>query len=386
MGKGGKLTSALSNLTNISANLPIVGPVKFLKFIDPFVHISSNIIEQAVLQRTPVGLLSPQIRADLSGANGAVSRDMAIARMTAGSALAVGMGSLAAQGLVSGSGPSDPKEAAVWRLTGWQPHSIRVGDTWVDIHRLGVLGMLTGISADLYEVGHMIGKEDLTNVAHGLAHAFTQNILDESFMRGPSDLIRAVSDPDRYGKRYVDQMIASFTPYSVGVAQMARAIDPYSRQTRSLMDTIQSKLPWLSEALLPRRDIWGEPIPNKDVVGIPGLSAIYESKMSNDPVNLALKRAGPPWPAQPERKIRGVELTDQQYDDYSRIAGRMAKTRLNGIVGNPGFGALPENVQTDMIRETIRSARDGARSLIMMQSPDIITRATQAKVSKVGKP
>jgi hypothetical protein len=94
--------------------------------------------------------------------------------------LAIGVGSLAAEGLASGSGPSDPHEAALWRLSGWMPHSIRVGDTWIDIHRLGPLGLLTGISADLYEVAHMIGTEDATKVAHGLAHAFTQNILDES--------------------------------------------------------------------------------------------------------------------------------------------------------------------------------------------------------------
>lgn len=382
MGKGGQLTAAISHLTNVK-----FAGVRWLKFIDPFVHISSNVIEQAVLERTAAGVLSPRIRADLLGRNGGVAQDVALGRMLAGSALAVGIGSLAAEGLISGSGPSDPKEAATWRLTGWMPHSIRIGDSWIDIHRLGTLGLATGIAADLYEVAHMITHDDLVTVAHGLAHAFTQNILDESFMRGPADLIKAVTDPDRYGKRYFQQMFASFTPYSVGSSQVARAIDPYSRQTRSLMDEIKSKIPWLSETLLPRRDIWGEPIPNRDVVGVAGLSAIYQTKVNNDPVNRALINAGV-FPAQPERKIRGVELSDQQYDDFSRIAGRMAKQRLNAIVGGPGFAALPQEIRGDLIRETIRTAREAARSLVMMQNPSIISQAVSNKVQGVrpGQP
>lgn len=377
MGKGGQLTAAISHLTNVR-----FAGVRWLKFVDPFVHISSNVISQAVLQRTPAGIFSPRIRADLLGKNGGVAQDIALGRALAGSALAVAVGSLAAEGLISGSGPSDPKEAATWRLTGWMPHAIRIGDSWVDIHRLGPLGLATGIAADLYEVAHMITHDDLVTVAHGLWHAFTQNILDESFMRGPADLIRAVTDPDRYGKRYFQQMFASFTPYSVGSAQVARAIDPYSRQTRSLMDEIKNKIPWLSETLLPRRDIWGEPIPNRDVVGVAGLSAIYQTKINHDPVNRALIAAGV-FPAQPERKIRGVELSDQQYDDFSRVAGRMAKQRLNAIVGQPGFDALPQDVRAELIRSTIRVSREAARSLVMMQFPSIIKEAVGNKVQGI---
>jgi hypothetical protein len=380
MGKGGELTQALSKLTGAK----FLG-FQWLKFIDPFVHISSNVIEQALLQRTPVGVFAPEIRANLSGANGAAARDMAIGRMAVGTAMTVGIGSLAAEGLVNGSGPSDPKEAAVYTMVNGPPHSVRFGDTWYDVHRLGPLGMLVGISADMYETAHAIGKEDAIKVAEMASHAFTQNILDESFMRGPADLIKALSDPDRYGSTYVRNMLASFTPYSVGSSQVARAVDPYARQARTLLDAVKAKIPWLSETLLPKRDIWGEPIPNKDALGLPGLSAIYEMKVNNDPVNQALLKLGV-FPALPERKIRGVQLTDQQYDDFSRIAGRMAKTQLNQIVANPGFPALPDSVQHDMVADAIKSSREAARSLVMMQNPGIIAVATKAKLDRLKQP
>ena len=287
MGKGGELTRALSRLTNAK----FLG-FQWLKFVDPFVHISSNVIEQSILQRTPVGVLSPEIRANLLGQNGAAARDMAIGRMAVGSALGVAVGSLAAEGLVNGSGPSDPKELAIYTMVNGPPHSVRVGDIWYDIHRLGPLGMMVGITADLYEVGHKIADEDAATIAHSVAHAFTQNILDESFMRGPSDLIRALTDPDRYGKNWVKNFIASFTPYSVGLSQVARGIDPYSRQARDIVSAVKAKIPWASETLLPRRDVFGEPIPNKEALGVAGLSAIYEQKVNRDPVARALLDAG----------------------------------------------------------------------------------------------
>lgn len=380
MGRGGELTQAISQLTNAR-----FAGGQWLKFVDPFVHISSNVIEQSLLQRTPIGVLSKAIRADLAGVNGPIARDTAIAKMAMGTALGVAVGSLAAEGLVNGSGPSDPKQAALYTMVNGPPHSVKIGDTWYATQRLGVLGMLTGIAADLYEVGHQIGSEDSATVAHAIVHAFSQNILDESFMRGPAELIQALGDPDRYGPRYVSNFLSSFTPYSVGSGQVARAVDPYARQARGILDSVKAKIPWLSEALLPRRDIWGEPIQNRSALGGAGLTAIYEAKVNNDPVNQALLNAGI-YPSLPERKIRGVQLTGQEYDDYSRIAGRMAKARLDAMVKQPGFSSIPEGVRREMMTSAISGSRETARSLVMMQNPDIIKKATDAKLARLNGP
>ena len=337
MGQGGEFTKALSRLTNT----PVFG-LPIFKFIDPFVHISSNIIDQSIIQRTPVGILSPEIRADLMGRNGTIAQDTAMARMLVGTAYAVGIGSLAASGYVSGSGPSDPKQAAVWRLAGNQAHSVRVGDIWYDVHRLGPLGMLMGIAADLYDVAHQAEQGDMLNAASHLQHAVTQNVLDESFMRGPSDLIKAVEDSGRYGESYIRNFLSSFLPYSVGMAQMARASDPYSRQARSVMDAIKAKVPGLSETLFPRRDIWGEPMANRDALLAAGVTAIYETRMSRDPVNLALLDLGIA-PAQVTRKIRNVQLTDDQYDDFQRIAGSDGEDAARCDRGLAGLSIVAES-------------------------------------------
>src|SRR5207244_3869991 len=82
-------------------------------------------------------------------------------------------------------------------------------------------------------------------------------------------------------------------------------------------------------------------------------------------------------PGQPKRDINGVKLTDQQYDDYSRTAGVLAKQRLDALVNQPGFDLLPAGVQTKAILGMVEHARHTAGELIKMQNPDIISQALQ---------
>jgi hypothetical protein len=382
MGQGGQLTKAMSRLTNIKVDLPVLGETQLLKFIDPFVHISSNVIDQSIIQRTPLGLiLSPELRADVMGKNGTIAQDKAQARMLCGTALSLLFGSLAANGYASGSGPSDPRQAAMWRLAGNQAHSVRVGDIWYDTHRLGPMGMLMGVAADMYDVAHAAGEGDMLAAGAHLQHAITQNILDESFMRGPAELLKAVEDPGRYGESYIRQFASSFVPYSVGMAQMARAADPYSRQARTVMDAIKAKIPGLSEELMPRRDVWGEPMVNHDALGAKGVTAIYMTQMSRDPVNLALLSIGIA-PSKVEKKIRGVELDPDQYDEYQRVAGRMTKMRLDAIVNSQDFQSWPNHVRHDVITETIRQSREAARGYVMLKYPEIISQAHENMTRK----
>lgn len=386
MGRGGAVTKAISRFTNLSVNLPGLGETKLLKFVDPFVSISSNILSESLVKRTPLGLLSSAVREDLLGKNGAVARDEAQARMVVGSAFAVTIGGLAAEGLVSGSGPSDPRQNAAWRMLGGnQPHSVRIGDIWYDTHRLGPLGMLIGVGADLHEVSDKISKGDATAASSALMFAIAQNVLDESWMRGPSELIRALTDHERYGDAYVRNFVSSLAvPFSVGMSQMARAHDPYARQARTVMDAIKNKIPGQSEDLFPRRDVWGEPIANKDVLGEEGFSAIYEQRINHDPVNQALLKVGK-FPSQPQRKIRGVELNDQQYDDYSRISGRLMKQRLNNIVAQEGFASIPDAQKIQVIKKIMDASRETARKIIMMKNPEIMRQAVQKKNKSVQR-
>lgn len=379
--KGGKLLQALQHLAGVE-----IGGFPVMKFITPFVHVAGNIMKQTLVQRTPFGMFSPEIRADLAGKNGNIAADMAMARMVFGTTLAVTFGTLAAQGYASGSGPTDPNEAAMWRLAGNQAHSVRIGDMWYGVQKLGPLGLLMGLSADLYDVAHSASEGEMTEAAAHLVHAVSQNVLDQSMMKGPAELLRAIQDSDRYGEAYVRSFLSGFVPMSVGMAQMARIGDPYSRQTRTIIDAIRNKIPghldsMFEQGLFPKRDIWGEEMKAPDALGGRGVTGIYESQISTDPVNVAMLDLGLN-PAKVERTIRNVDLTEQQYDDYARIAGRMTKMRLDAIVKSGAFSSWPNHVKHDVMQETIKQSRESARGMLMMRYPQIVRDAVAAKMEK----
>jgi hypothetical protein len=383
MGQGGALTRKLSTFTNHVFNVPVLGETQLLKFVDPFVHISSNIIDQSLVQRSPLGLFSPSVRADLLGKNGNIAADTAAAKMIAGSALLLTFGALASEGMMSGSGPSDPGQAATWRQAGNQPHSIRIGNLWYQVNRLGPMGMLASMAADMYDTANLAAKGDITAAGSSMLNAVVHNILDEGFMAGPAQWIGAIEEPDRKGQAFVQQFFSSFVPYSVGLQQMARAQDPYMRQTRTLLDAIKAKIPGLSETLMPRRDIWGQPMPNNTALINRALTAIYEQQVSTDPVNLAMLNLGIAGTL-PQRSIRNVPLTEQQYDDFARIAGRMTKMRLDVIVRSPDFSRWPSDTQYDVIKETIDQSREIARNIMMAKYPQIAVEATQLRLKKAS--
>jgi hypothetical protein len=375
MGKGGALTQRLMHLTGYE-----VAGVPVLKFIAPFVRVAGNTFEQSLGRRSVLGLFSQEIRNDLAGKNGAVAQDMAAARMIGGTVLAVAFGSLAAEGLMSGSGPSDPHEGAMWRLAGNQAHSARIGDFWYDLRAVGAMGTLANIAADIYDVGHKATTEDMDHAAGALLHAFTQNIVDQSFMKGPADLMKAVEDSDRYGASWVRTFLSSFVPYSTMTGQVARIADPHVRQARTVVDAIKAKIPGLSSELLPKRDIWGEEMPTRQLTA--GFLTLYAQKIAADPVNQAMLNLGIS-PAPVGRTIRNVELSDSEYDDFARIAGRMSKMRLDQIVNSPDFQTWPTHARHDVIAEVIRQTRETARGIVMMKYPHIPADAYKAKLSKV---
>lgn len=379
MDKGGKFLNALNHLANVE-----IGGFPALKFVMPFVHVAGTILRQGVMERTPLGILSTQIRADLMGKNGTVAQDMAMARMMFGTGLAVTFGMMAAQGQASGSGPTDRNEAAMWRLAGNQAHSVRIGDMWYGIEKLGPIGMLMGISADLYDVAHAASEGEMTDATSKLVHAFSQNILDQSMMKGPSDLLRAVNDSDRYGSQYVRNFLSAFVPYSVGMAQLAKTSDPYTNHARTVVDAIRAKIPghmdsYFANPLYPKRDIWGEPMQGVERIG---LTQIAIKQLSTDPVNVAMLQLGVS-PAQVTRKIRGVELTDEQFDDYARMAGRMTKQRLDVLVRAPDWSRWPNYVRTLIIEETVKQSREVARGMILGKYPQIARDAVEAKLEKL---
>lgn len=383
MAQGGAWTRKLSALINHTVEGGPFRGVQPLKFVDPFIHIASNIINESILKRTPVGLLSSELRADLSGKNGNLAQEKAIGRMMLGSTVMLAVIGAVKEGYITGGEPSDPAEAAEWRKV-HQAYSVKLGDQWYSYHRLGVLGLLMGIAADLTSVTDKLARQELTEATSALTEAFYHNIFEESFLRGPAELFRAIENHERYGPQYVKNFLSSFVPFSVGMSQWARTADPYSRRAKTLTDAIIKKIPYVSQELPVRRDLWGEPIKNPTPLYLGGAvpSAIHVFQPSTDPVDIEMDRVGVKK-AQVDDKIRNVELTDQQYDDFQRIAGRLTKMQLDAMVRSPKWSQLNDEDKRLRIERTFDHQREAARNLMMMKYKQIPRDAQALRMGKV---
>lgn len=351
-----------------------------LKVVLPFIRTPTNIIKYAA-ERSPLGLLSREIRDNLAGRNGGVAQDTQIARLAMGSMLSTAAVGLALEGLLTGSGPSDVGERAALRATGWQPNSVRIGDTWYSYEWLDpfstILGIASGITEAAEKLPQAMEDEELSKVAAMGFGSVAKDIMGKLSLRGASDLIKAVTDPDRYGAKYIQNLTGTLVPTSL--AQIARTQDPIQRESRSMLDSVKMRLPGLRETLFPKRDVFGEPIVSEGAAGPDAFSPLYQSTVKNDPVVKWLS-AIEAFPAKADRQIRGVELTDQQYDDYARISGRLMKSRLDAIVNQPGIQQAPLFVQREVAKNAIEESREAARSMIMMQYPIIMQTAVNDKI------
>lgn len=347
-----------------------------LKIIMPFMQIGSNILGSGILDQTALSLLTADARAELSGAKGPIARDLRLAKIATGSMLGAATVGLAMEGLVTGGGPSDPGQRRVLENSGWKPYSLKWGDTYIPYRKhLGPLGPLVALHADVYEAAHVMGTQDISKAISSLAFGMSEVVADETWMSGLSNFIDAARHWDtNEGARYVRNLATSFIPFSVGLSQTARLVDPYARDAQTLLEAAQAKIPWASEALHPRIGIWGQPMPSSTMLS-PGTA-------THDPVDARLEALNMGIAA-PERKIRGVQLTEQQYEDFSRLSGTAAHGDLMRLVQGPGFASFPPERQTELIKKALEGARERARIALFAQSHggpnDILAQANAAK-------
>jgi hypothetical protein len=193
-------------------------------------------------------------------------------------------------------------------------------------------------------------------------------------------LHQALTDPDRYGDQYVRNLVGTLVPGAV--ASIAQSEDPVLREARTVMDTWRSRIPGLREGLHPKIDVWGQPTQNLGAYGPDVASRIYMSRITNDPVNLELMRLQQ-MPTALERKIRGVDLSDTQYEDYARTAGRMTKMQLDRLVNQASFAHWPDIAKRKAIESIVNGTRENARALMMMRYPVIWKTALEVKREEV---
>ncbi|MCC6479476.1 MAG: thermonuclease family protein [Sphingomonadaceae bacterium] len=340
-----------SKVAGITQDWPI------LKLILPFVRTPTNLLKFTV-ERSPFAPLLKEWRRDFAA--GGARRDLAVARAMVGSAAGMAIAELAQQGHITGSAPSDKGKAAMMRANGWQPYSIKYGDKYYSYLRMDPFASTMGVAADLATKMDGMTEKQRDEAALMLSASIMKNLSDKVWLSGLSDVLEAVSDPDRYMDSFINRLGGSLA-IPTGVAQVARTVDPVTRERETLLDAVKARIPGLSDNLYPARDIFGQPIENEGGVGPDLISPVWQSTDRKDPVIERLLAAGVTFD-KPNKKIGERELTPAEYDAYQAKAGEYARQWLPELVMSPGWESMDNEAREDAVRKTVKEARLQART------------------------
>jgi hypothetical protein len=337
------------------------GAYPWLSFIVPFVHTTERILVQG-FRRTPLGLLKTAYNIQQGRLSGGEASDR-LAQGVLGSLVTGALYMLAADGLVTGGGPEEPREREQWLKTGKLPYAIKIGDTWVSYARLEPFATIFGFAADLAEAK----DEKTAGDAFGKLHyAVLNNITNKTYLEGLVSAAEAVGDPDRYMSRYWKRTLGAFVPNLL--ASAARAIDPTMRETDDFSQVLMARVPILSETLPPRLTGTGEIAERPENALTRFVSPVRYSEEAGPEKNLERLFLETGYsPSQPPRDItlpgtmgRKVALTRAEreiYGAYSRRASAFARS----LATNRDWKGLDVYAKEELLKRIFRHAHDVAR-------------------------
>lgn len=341
----------------------------------PFYKVPLNIGRMAA-EHTPFNfprLLYKIRKGELAG--GAAAEEMV--KPILGTLVGVAFAAAAKAGLVTGAGPTDPREKKNLLDTGWQPYSFHVGDKYISYHRLEPLATIAGTAADLVE-SH--DEKTRTDMVKKILASVAQNWTDKTFFQGLSEATGAINDPFRFVPQLVKGIEGSLVPSIL--AKAAQAIDPTIRETSATdLSPIEARIPFLSKRLKPQREATGLPAERPDT----GVAGRVYNALSPFPVSSEqggavhdLERVFADVgyvPSTPPRSIaipgsggRKLQLTDDEYERLQN-ADEATSQRVSRVVNSPGFRKLDPLEQKDYLqRQYARAGIAAEKSLYALPS------------------
>jgi hypothetical protein len=370
-----------------------------LKVVVPFFKTPANIGLQ-VIERTPFAPLSSQWREEV--AKGGIYRDMALAKVTMGSAILATFGAAAAEGAITGRGPGRKADREAAMRDGWMPYSIRVGDSWVSYQGMEPISALLAIAADYAEYArHEPDADKVEQVFLGATYGLYEYLKEQPYLQGIAEVSRLIGSNQQGeidGKKIADGLVKQFGGFVIGgspagayssmIAGIERLSDPTNRDNRASPDLpmgvrgfveafnrYKSRLPYFNDSLPEQLNLWGDPIKSGQGKPYEMVLPTRVSPMQFSEVDDALVRMGSPV-GMPERKIDGVELDAYQYNRLLTIYGKElpAKQELLNVMRTPGFDLLNLDDQQKTVQRVHSRFIDIARKTLIAEDLTLQTK------------
>lgn len=380
----------------------LYGAAKFLtnkapitKIILPFTKVVANVIDRQFdyipgtsLIRATDGALGGQVDRIMTKFNLTSDADRAAilgrlraqqyGRAAIGMAISVSAFGLARAGRLSGSGPTNYNEQLELERTGWQPNSIKIGNTWVPYLYFGPLAGILSMAGninDAVQYDKKVGTDaSISSELEKGIMGWVQSQIERSFLSGVSNLIQAATDDTKqqsYFKNLGAEILQPLSPKiitgTMGIIRGAMGENLY--QTHTLIDKIRSEWgltgPILGfPALEPQMNAFGEPLKASMIYGLsPTVSKadLVDNYLQANDIVISVPSRNTQYTDPLSGKKRS--MTQTEYSAYLKESGTQIYKNLQSMI--PELQGEDVDSQRTEIRAMLDSIRTETRDEIM---------------------
>lgn len=349
-----------------------------LRWVFPFVKTPVNLLKQAYMERTPIGLISKKYREDIMA--GGARGQMARAKMATGTALATTVYMMALDGKITGSDPTDKDVRTARHEAGWRPRSFIIetprGKEYISYDRFEPFSYMIGAAADIAAYNEVtqytqLGEDDeakFDRMADAVILSFAENTLNKTFMTGMRDMMNVWTDPGRYGSRYLKNQLNAMTPFSGARKNIKRTIDDEVKGSDTIGEYLQDQWNVLGSDMPTTVDSFGKEVKYDRVLSPWTYKEETRSKARREVARLAetTKMAAVP---NMSRKVSGVELTNKEYVKikvYSRkeqvIGGKTFIQAITERINAPEYNELIDDHKVEQLRRITLKYDEAAKN------------------------
>ncbi len=365
-----------------------------IRIIVPFIRTPINLFRYAH-QRTPL-LNRVNRRAHQMYKAGGEQRALIHAQTQMGGAVYATAALLYASKNMTGGGPEDPELRAAWLGAGNQPYSVKVpGLGWVSYRRMDPVATPLGLMADFMEsYGEIEEAWDTGTVeaaATSILASITSNLASKTFFRSITEFMQAsTSGNASQMQRFLRNFESTLVPFSVAQQQLAAGIDPVFRESRTFLDNLRVRTPFLSTTVEAQRNVFGEKILRPPGLFNRSFNPMTIMKPSSDTAMAAFVEMGRGFSMpRTQTAIDRIKFTDRRA--FNNGTGQSPYDRWMELLTTTGNG-MPQVNLRDQIENLINSdvwtrlpagselSPGGARWLLVNNMIQAYRRAAMEKV------
>ena len=352
----------------------------------PFKKTPIN-IAKAGFEYSPIGLLkaTKEFAFDIKKGNKTVNQaiDSLAKGLTGTSIMGIGM-LLASQGILKASGSDDEKEEKYSQSLGNQNYSIKIGDSTYTLDWLSPTAMPLFAGAELWNATQTDNDFNLNNLVDASLKTINP-LMEMSMLQSFTSALTSYNSDGTAGKlsdmalNVAESYAGQFVPTLLG--QVARTIDDTERDTsysdktgiskelETFTNRIVAKIPVASMTLQPKTDIWGNEVKRSDSLlvraGENMLAPYYKKNIQTSQVDTELQRVYKETgegvlPSVPNSKVTinktPYKLSPEDYTEYKKTYGNIAKTSLNKIISTKEYKQLDDEEKAKVIQSVYSDA------------------------------